>query len=104
MPITHTADESADVDDGPVLSWLRPTGGEPVRRLTTSPEPQRFTSRFHGVDVEPGRPMTLAEWPEELPLPPAACPCYAEVVFTVGDVRQRLARGNKTYRRSGPTV
>lgn len=104
VPITHTADESEDADDGPVLSWLRPTGGEPVRRLTKSPEPSRFTSGFHGFDREPGRPMTLSEWPEDLPLPPAACPCYAEVVFTVDDVRERLASRNETYRRSGPRV
>ena len=104
VPITHTADESDDVDDGPVLSWLRPTGGEPVRRLTTSPEPGRFTSRFHGVDLEPGRPLTLSEWPRGQPLPPASCPCYGEVVFLAEEARERLASGNKTYRRSGPTV
>ncbi len=105
VPISRTSDEPDDVDHEGELTWL-PIGGEPVTRQTTPRRARRFTNHFHGEDLEPGRPLTLGEWPEDRPLPPASCPCYAEVVLTVADVRAWLAsaRRSVTYRRSGRSL
>ncbi len=103
VPITHTADEPEDADPEPALTWS-PLGGNPILRKSTRPKSGRFTSHFHGLDLEPGRPLTLGEWPVDQPFPLASCPCYAEAEFTLDDVRKRLASRNETYRRSGPTV
>ncbi len=107
VPISHTADEPDDADVGPLLTWTPFGGNAVIRKPEPVPEPEpapRFTSHFHGEDVETGRPLTLGEWPADRPLPPASCPCYAEVPFTADDVRRRLARRNETYRGSSPTV
>ncbi len=90
VPITRTSDEPEDDDDGGALTWI-PTGGEPVTRQAAPPRAHRFTSHFHGEDLKPGRPQTLGEWPEERPLPPASCPCYAEVVLTLAEVSPGLS-------------
>ncbi len=105
VPITRTSDEPEDDDDGIALTSL-PTGGEPVTREAGPPRARRFTSHFHGEDLNPGRPRTLREWPEDRPLPPASCPCHAEVVLTLTEVKRWLssARRSVTYRRSAPTI
>ncbi len=105
VPITRTSDEPEGDDDAGALTWL-PTGGEPVTRQANPRPLHRFASHFHGEDLEPGRPQTLGEWPEDRALPPASCPCYAEVVLTLTEVRKWLssARRSVTYRRSVPTI
>ncbi len=104
VPITHTSEEWQD--DQPALVTPSPIGGQPIRRLSEPRKSFRFTSHFHGEDLEPGRPCTLLEWPEDRPLPPASCPCYGEVVLSASDARKMLssARRSVTYRRSGLSV
>ena len=104
VPVTHTSDEWEE--DGSTALTPLPIGGEPVRRLSEPVPPRRLLDRFHGEDIEPGRPRTLREWPEGQPLPTASCPCHAEVVLTAAEARKLRDTPRRTvlYRRSGPTL
>jgi hypothetical protein len=96
VPVTRTSEEpeDSDVDQG----WSVPG----VVQKTAGPEPGRFTHDFHVELLEPDRPRTLQDWPDDRPLPPASCPCHAEVVLAVPQLREWLssARRTVTYRRS----
>ncbi len=104
-PVTRTSDEpvenaqaAAEVTQLPVL------GGRIVRK-TAGQQSRRFAQRFHIENREPGRPRTLQDW-EDRPLPTASCPCYAEVVLSVPEVKAWLSSGLRsvTYRRSVASI
>ncbi len=102
VPVTRTSDEPlADAQAEVEVTELPVLGGRVVRK-TAGPQPGRFTQRFHTEYFEPGRPRTLQEWQDDRPLPIASCPCYAEVVLSVLDVKTWLSSGLRsvTYRRS----
>ncbi len=100
VPVTRTSDEPAENPQAEVTE-LPVLGGRVVRK-TAGSQPGRFTQRFHTENSEPGRPRTLQEWQDDRPLPAASCPCYAEVVLSVLDVKTWLSSGLRsvTYRRS----
>lgn len=106
VPLTRTSDEFVGEEPDPAVTGTPLNASMAVRRRPVTRKTRRFVHRFHAEELEPGLPRTLKDWPDERPLPPASCPCHAEVVFWPADVRKWLASASRVvvYRPSAPIV
>jgi len=105
VPVTRVSQEPADEVEGHV-SWSPWPVAVPVERISVKPAPNRFEQRFRVESLPSGEPRTLASWEPARPLPAAGCPCHAEVVLTVEQLRpfMKTARRSATYRADGSMV